>query len=210
MPTPCFMLEEIVASVKIAQACCLDSAVCRVSKYTGGPCRVEIEVPVDTKWEDTWSNADDGRLLFRGQTVTCGCGKVMSKDNRASPGFIEHSARYRNPVTGKEDYHPHLAASPGAMWYARWLLADDGINLRHDKSTMVSEEYKRDHVGKRAPVIVMLPAGSHWCVDSAATNRPDNGGWTVTGDAPTLTAHPSINATGYHGWLQNGVLSDPV
>lgn len=33
--------------------------------------------------------------------------------------------------------------------------------------------------------------------------------WTVNGDPPNISVSPSINAVGdYHGWLQNGVLSD--
>ena len=36
-------------------------------------------------------------------------------------------------------------------------------------------------------------------------------GWSVTGEPPRITAHPSINAVGdYHGWLVDGVLSDDV
>ena len=38
---------------------------------------------------------------------------------------------------------------------------------------------------------------------------PDGAGWTITGEPPHLTAHPSINVIGaYHGWLKDGVLSD--
>lgn len=37
----------------------------------------------------------------------------------------------------------------------------------------------------------------------------DNGmPWNVMGIAPNLTAHPSIHAKGWHGWLQYGILSD--
>jgi hypothetical protein len=49
--------------------------------------------------------------------------------------------------------------------------------------------------------------------------------WTITGTAPEITLHPSINnyhvsddpelrarfhKHGYHGWLQNGILTDDL
>lgn len=74
----------------------------------------------------------------------------------------------------------------------------------------LSDEYVRDHLGKRRPLIVCLPNGELFCPDSAYTNRSPLGpGWTVTGDAPSITVSPSINCIGrYHGWIQNGVITD--
>jgi hypothetical protein len=52
--------------------------------------------------------------------------------------------------------------------------------------------------------------GFLWPID-----HPSSGGgpgWTRTGEPPNVTASPSINyamgALGYHGWLQDGVLTD--
>lgn len=77
-------------------------------------------------------------------------------------------------------------APPGAMWNAFWMgqAGLDGLSL-----------------------CVKLPSGHEWWIDGPATNGP---GWTRIGEAPRITANPSISAPGYHGWLQNGVLSDPI
>jgi hypothetical protein len=56
---------------------------------------------------------------------------------------------------------------------------------------------------------VKLP-GYH-CAFRPFSERDGGNPWTVTGDAPNLTIHPSINAVGeYHGYIVNGVLSDDV
>ncbi len=61
---------------------------------------------------------------------------------------------------------------------------------------------------------VKLPSGSEWNMDrgrllNAAKKGRDFPQWTRTGEAPNVTAHPSINHVGqYHGWLKNGVLTD--
>jgi hypothetical protein len=77
---------------------------------------------------------------------------------------------------------------PGAMWW------DDG------------------------ELFVKLPSGSEWNIDRgriinarrAAQGKQDRlPEWSRTGDAPCITATPSINHVGqYHGWLRNGVLTD--
>lgn len=78
---------------------------------------------------------------------------------------------------------------------------------------VLSPEYKRDWYGKRPPIFVMTPVGP-WCIDAVSTDGNGNNnenGWTVTGEVPNITASPSINFPGiYHGWLQNGILSDDV
>jgi hypothetical protein len=61
---------------------------------------------------------------------------------------------------------------------------------------------------------VALPTGQLWCPWQKAYNRQQGGwygeGWTVSGPPDKLTAQPSIAVDGYHGWLTDGVLSDPV
>jgi hypothetical protein len=98
-----------------------------------------------------------------------------------------------------------LPAPPGAMWFADWLLNEDG--------TM------RSRPGHRPPdghvLVVRVPSrlciGRDWNVDGPANNCP---GWTRTGTPPNVTARPSIGkylADGsfdYHGWLRNGELVD--
>jgi hypothetical protein len=87
---------------------------------------------------------------------------------------------------------------PGDCWYAPWL--SEGWS---------SPEYIRDHLGKRHPLVVCVPGGFDWCVDGPANNLGGHG-WTVTGEAPRLTATPSIGTEKYHGWLRDGVLSDDL
>ena len=60
---------------------------------------------------------------------------------------------------------------------------------------------------ERDPLMLVLPDGIGWCMDYVANNGP---GWEVTGDAPNLTARPSIDSGTYHGWLTDGVLSDDL
>lgn len=98
---------------------------------------------------------------------------------------------------------------PGEMWFVKPGNYTDEMVM----GRIFSDEYKRDWKGKRPPIAVRLPDGSAWCIDQAATGITS--GWSITGEAPFLTASPSINADpggsdrkGYHGWLKNGVLSD--
>ena len=65
-----------------------------------------------------------------------------------------------------------------------------------------------------APVhwFVRLPNGGLFDIHSVSSS--DHKPWDVVGEAPNFTVNPSINfhpgdrQHGWHGWLQNGVLSD--
>ncbi|MCL5265184.1 MAG: hypothetical protein M1343_08345 [Chloroflexi bacterium] len=99
------------------------------------------------------------------------------------------------------------------MWFDPWKLSEDcPPAIQAD----LSEEYRRDWQGKRPPIIVVVPgknkAGYRLIpIDEHYTRPGETHGWTVTGEAPNITCSPSINAVGaYHGFLQNGVLSDDV
>jgi hypothetical protein len=91
------------------------------------------------------------------------------------------------------------------MWYAPHLLTTENAHF-------LSIEYDRDWRGKRDPIMVHLPGGAGvFCVDQHAT-RPstdaERHGWTVTGEPPAITVHPSIDAgASFHGWLRDGVLT---
>lgn len=103
----------------------------------------------------------------------------------------------------------------GAMWYTH------SMPTTPDEFPGLAPEYWRDHFPARRPIVVMMPSknaygeivGFPFTVDSK--QRDEHGykdcGWTVTGDIPNVTVSPSINAVGiYHGWLQNGVISDGI
>lgn len=73
-------------------------------------------------------------------------------------------------------------------------------------------DYYKQHNDNRLPLMVVLPGRALFCVDGKCRNSQGfYGGWTVTGGPPDLTVSPSINLGGiYHGWLQNGIISDDV
>jgi len=67
----------------------------------------------------------------------------------------------------------------------------------------------------RPPMYVSLPGGTWFLIDSRFYDPAHGGfygeGWNPTGQAPQVTLHPSVNNHGrYHGWIQNGVISDDV
>ncbi len=91
----------------------------------------------------------------------------------------------------------------GACWF-------EDMYLKHPS---LSPKYRRDHAGKRLPIVVMLPDRTCWCVDTLARN--DGGyygdGWTVTGELPRISVSPSIHIPGrYHGFIQDGVITDDM
>lgn len=96
-------------------------------------------------------------------------------------------------------------AEAGAMWDATWMpkhwRGADGISLmvrcpRNDRDDELT--------------------GSDWPVDMPSTNS--GGRWTRVGDPrlARVTANPSISIGvegrpgSYHGWLRDGVLTDPL
>jgi len=75
----------------------------------------------------------------------------------------------------------------------------------------LSEFYLTTNI-HRKPLVVVLPNKDLFCVDGMCWSSGNYyGGWMVTGDAPNITVHPSINLHGgYHGFIQDGVISDDV
>lgn len=75
----------------------------------------------------------------------------------------------------------------------------------------LSEHYWANNSHRR-PLFVVLPNNDLFCIDGQCGEGGNHyGGWTVTGEVPDITVSPSINIGGsYHGWLQNGVISDDV
>jgi hypothetical protein len=104
----------------------------------------------------------------------------------------------------KGKYEPKV----GDAWFAKWRV--------EDMKDWLAPEYFRDWAAKRPPVDVALPSNDGWgwtqfCIDMRTTSGgvPGPGGWKVTGEVPLVTLSPSVNIVGvYHGWIQNGVISD--
>lgn len=105
-----------------------------------------------------------------------------------------------------------IEVQAGDMWFAPWYVEGK------ERPFIISDEYYRDWYGKRAPLVVVLPNGDRWMMDTKFGDGEGfkKNGWVITGEAPNVTASPSINCIcsdhkrGYHGWLQNGVLSDDL
>ena len=104
--------------------------------------------------------------------------------------------------------------SVGDCWYATangtggWTVYADGY--RH---AIYLNSIAPEHVGKR-PMIVVVPGGGGrgypWCVHSRTQGNAGYGpsGWTVGGDLPNITLHPSVNmGKVWHGWIKSGVLT---
>jgi hypothetical protein len=92
----------------------------------------------------------------------------------------------------------------GDMWLAPYLLERQGSMF------YPAAKYHQRNAG-RPPLVVRLPGPVDWGVDGPAWKggQPYGDGWDVSGDPPLVTVSPSINISGiYHGWLQNGVISD--
>lgn len=105
---------------------------------------------------------------------------------------------YRRADTGEET--TLLEASPGAMYYADWMLYKG------------SEKPGDLFCGPDGHCLVLLVPGGQWMVDGPASNGPKGKpGWTRSGTPPDVTASPSIGIGErceiYHGWLRNGILS---
>lgn len=93
----------------------------------------------------------------------------------------------------------------GDMWFLD--VAQGELKERH----LSSQYFLENHA--RKPIVVMLPGQHVFCVDAQcySAEKGHYGGWIVTGEPPNITVHPSIDMKGaYHGWLRNGVLSDPL
>ena len=96
----------------------------------------------------------------------------------------------------------------GDMWFSKWRLED----MPH----FISPYYFQHWASKRPPLDIALPSSEGWgyvqhCIDMRTISNgvPNENGWVVTGEPENITVSPSINLVGiYHGWLQNGVLSE--
>jgi hypothetical protein len=128
-----------------------------------------------------------------------------------------------DPRYNTEDGKMH----PGDMYYstgdtAGWefpacLETSEPEQGKRGAYLMSSEWYDRARaLGGPFPMpYIMLPGNVLFCPYWAANNGAVRGdgtasGWTLSGEGTDLTCSPSIWVGSYHGWLQNGVLSDPV
>lgn len=84
----------------------------------------------------------------------------------------------------------------------------------------LSDYYWTNNVRNRKPLMIVLPWGNgerlskqFFSVDGKCYSGEKGyyGGWTVTGTPPAITVAPSINiVSSYHGFVQNGIVGDPL
>lgn len=118
----------------------------------------------------------------------CSCGYVFAETDewQANPDRM-----YRRVDTGQ--LFTQASAPAGAMMHM-WMQESR------------PELFRRG--GDGVILGVKLPNGVWWTVDGPASKDGAivPGSWTRTGIVPLVTATPSIDVGGYHGWLQNGKL----
>lgn len=97
---------------------------------------------------------------------------------------------WRRPDTGEEHRDQHEFGA-GAIYEVDW--GPDGWTGPDGKAWGV----------------VLPPGGvsDHWIIDAPASS---GGHWERTGTPPNLNVTPSILTPRYHGFLQNGVLTDSL
>lgn len=95
---------------------------------------------------------------------------------------------------------------PGTCWRIPLSAKVFDETYRDLSIDWVSPEFTAS--GRDYLIVVRLPpGGGDFFVDYKSTDGAS--GWIVTGEMPVITVSPSINAAGaYHGWIQNGVLTD--
>jgi hypothetical protein len=124
------------------------------------------------------------------------------------------------PLRFRNDPEPWKNARFGDCWYMPdWFREGhpyDAIRqmfLNHQASRQYLEQHS-----DRAPVVIFLPPGLAFSPDEKYRgghrgDNPEREGWTVTGSPEdgSLVVSPSINIMDvYHGWVQNGQVSDDV
>ncbi len=141
---------------------------------------------------------------------------ALAKRRGADPEWMKaHNATY-----GWASFNE--VAAPCAAWYVPWFydpenpehqqrraraleaIRDGRFNKEHFH---LSRFYWSDWSDKRPPICVLCPNGREWIVDSISSNGE---GWKVTGTVPKITCEPSIMVDGYHGYLRDGVFTDPL
>lgn len=123
--------------------------------------------------------------------------------------LIEPPAR---PVVQDGPWYTHgYHLQPGDCWYLvpdgeAWCMfpAYPEIGTGPAMPVHIPEVHRRAGV---RPMAVVLPGeGGIHCLHTSPSSAPADG-WTVTGDLPNVTVHPSIDVHGrWHGWLRDGVL----
>ena len=102
----------------------------------------------------------------------------------------------------------------GSMYFM--TISDEELRAKYH----LSDYYWANNAKTRKPLMLVLPWGKgerlskqFFSVDGKCYSGENGyyGGWTVTGTPPAITVAPSINIVAtYHGFVQNGIVGDPL
>lgn len=154
-------------------------------------CDASVALHTETRAEHPTNGDDPARYPHDDARWPAACAHC----GRAFDGADAWQVFYENVylrADGTPGEHFLRALASGAMYDATWL---------HGNAEMCGPDGRS--------FILRLPDGLDWTIDG-----PSKGGghWTRTGDAPRITARPSIlthkadGGESYHGWLTDGVL----
>lgn len=127
-------------------------------------------------------------LVEKANVRTSGSGRTTFDLRRVDDGA----------VMAKDTYGLFLGDSVGQVpaGAMQWVLHRPGATVQSPMD---------HHDGTELHLLVVTPGGT-WCTGCPATG---GGAWTLEGEAPNVTATPSIDIPGrWHGWLRDGVLTE--
>lgn len=184
----CFWVEPTGKAVRSLRRYRRGDEKCEQNRFGYHTTTVEIG-----EFDMRWAEDDGARFVaaidcadYAGDPrwpTQCECGYVYAEEDhwQADQEPIYEAADGRRAWTNcAHGRQP----TPGAMFDTFWrpeLRKEDGLCIS-----------------------VICPDGMEWCIDAPATG---GGFWTREGTPPALTVSPSIQTPGYHGHLQNGILT---
>lgn len=191
MAWPCFLIEPTLRYQRYTRRYSKDCATTPACPYGSYHNASEIIDVVTVESHEDVITYTDGTIPEEIRKTAkfpsqCLCGYYFVAEDHWQYGF---HLILRDERTGNE--YTKLHAPVGAMWHAPWMLPFPEYNHAGDP---------------KGPIVVRLPGGHDWIVDGPARN---GGYWSRQGTPPNLTVTPSIQAPGYHGFLRDGVLTDP-
>lgn len=185
MPWTCFLIEPTGTARRYLRRYASGSS-CPAGEHRYHNAMTPLdEVPIifDADGKHWWIERESWSHDSPLWPAACECGYVFSDDDTWQ---LFDQRLYRRVDTG--ELCTLQDAPIGAVWESDWLTSMG----RGPDDRCLS---------------VMTPGGQ-WNIDLPSSSGP---GWTRSGEAPRITARPSIHVIGrYHGWLTDGVLSDDL